>query len=139
MKKNKAWIVWVIVFGIGILIAVSLLLSYDFFHLTEATDIYKAACDAFFVPGILMLSFGLLGVISGEGLFDIMGYGTKSLLVLFSPLKKPEKMERYYDYKKRKAELRKKPRSAQLFIAGAVFMAAAIVCLMMYAAAGGLN
>ena len=138
MKQRRPWLIWVLTLGIGGLITLSMLLSSRIFALTDPLEVYAAACDAFFVPGILLLSFGLLGLVSREGLFDIMGYGMRSLLVLFTPFGKPEKHERYLEYKERRAKLREKPQSNIVFLSGAIFMAAAAVCLAMYAMAGGM-
>lgn len=35
--------------------------------------------DAFFVPGALLLGVGALIYVSGEGVFDLLGYGTKRI------------------------------------------------------------
>ena len=71
----------------------------------EAWPMYCAS-NALFVPGVMWLGVGGLMWIATTGFFDIFGYAFKSLLVLFSPLKKPSDMEHFADYKLAKEEKR---------------------------------
>lgn len=130
MKIGKRWIAYVVAAAIGLLIAAAVLASRRFWALTEPAEILAALCDAFFVPGIIYLSVGVLLYVSNEGFFDIFAYGGHSLLLLFTPFRKPENQEHYYEYKQARAERRKQPKPVLLVI-GAVFVLLAGVCLIM--------
>ena len=73
---------------------------------------------------------GLLLAIAGTGFFDIFSYGAHSLLVLFTPFRKPEKHQKYYEYKLMKDARRQKPKPRTLIL-GACFLLLATVCLVM--------
>ena len=45
--------------------------------------------DGFFIVAVIFVGMGTLLWVSTTGFFDIFSYAMKSLLVLFSPLKKP--------------------------------------------------
>lgn len=131
MKKSRnALIYWV---SLAVSAALFLLVAFnrDLFDLTERTEILSALCDAFFVPGALMVCIGLLSLSAKEGIFDMLGYGFKSLLVLFAPFGKPKKHKYYYDYKQEKAAKRGKMHPGPLMI-GIAFLLLAGVCLVFY-------
>ena len=135
MKRDKRWLPWAIDLGIGLVIFFAVAAYRKVFTATEEQVILHGLCDAFFVPGILLVSFGLLAVTARGGVLDMFSYGVHSLLMLFTPFRKPENHERYYEYKLRKAERRKKPKPATVLV-GLLFIALAVVCLVMYEQAG---
>ena len=90
--------------------------------------------DGCFVAGLLMTGVGLLVWISTTGFFDIFSYGFHSLLVLFSPLRKPENHETFFDYKTAKEERRGKPMAA-IVIVGVGYILVSLLCLVLYYAA----
>lgn len=81
----------------------------------------RALSDGCFVTTILMGGMGVMMWVSTTGFFDIFSYAGKSLLVLFSPLKQPEKLKKFYEYKADKDEKRKKA-DYTLLIVGAAFL-----------------
>ena len=87
--------------------------------------------DGFFVVGLLATGLGLLIWVSTTGFFDILGYGVKSLLVLFTSLKKPKDHLSFYDYKQIRNENRGKPRHA-LLLSGAACILLSLACLAVY-------
>ena len=68
---------------------------------------FQALSDGFFVVGFLNLAFGLLLWISTTGIFDILSYGLKAALYLFTSKRKDKAEGGYYEYKMRKKEKRK--------------------------------
>lgn len=87
--------------------------------------------DGFFVVGLLATGLGLLIWVSTTGFFDIMGYGVKSLLVLFSPMKKPKEHLSFFDYKQIRDASRGKPRHA-LLLSGVACILLSLACLAVY-------
>ena len=116
----------------GIALAAALLVAWHrgVFSAADRAQILGGLCDAFFVPGALLVCFGLLAYCARGGVFDIFSYGAKSLKVLFTPFGKG-RHQRYYDYKLQKEANRGKPRPFTLYL-GLFFIAAAAVCLVMY-------
>ena len=64
-------------------------------------------CDAFFVPGILLILFGCLLWIANTGFFDSLGYAVRTAAHLLIPFRKAER-KTFYDYKEERAEKRGK-------------------------------
>ena len=86
--------------------------------------------DGFFVTGVLMAGVGALLAISAKtDFFDMLSYGVKSLVVMFTPFRKPENHPRFYEYKMQRKENRKESKMFLLF-AGLALIAAAAVCLL---------
>lgn len=86
--------------------------------------------DGFFIIGVLTAGVGGLLAIAGKtDFFDMLAYGVKSLAVMFTPFRKPEKHPRYYEYKMQRKERRKPPRMFLLW-AGLVLIALAAACLI---------
>ena len=101
------------------------------FTTSDPAVVLGGLSDAFFVPGALLVCFGLLAFCARGGVFDIFSYGVKSLKVLFTPFGKAEKHQRYYEYKLEKEARRRKPRPGTLYL-GLSFVAAAALCLILY-------
>ena len=88
--------------------------------------------DGFFVSAVMLLSPGLLVLISTTtDFFDIFSYAFHSLLVLFTPLRKPKDVKRYYEYKQDRKERRGAGKGFLLY-AGGVCLAVSLLFLWMY-------
>ncbi len=109
--------------------AVARLRGLDFSKSVQLNARYLS--DGFFVVGLLATGLGLLIWVSTTGFFDILGYGVKSLLVLFTSLKKPRDHISFYDYKQIRNENRGKPRHA-LLLSGAACILLSLACLAVY-------
>ena len=89
--------------------------------------------DGCFISAVIFIGMGGLLWISTTGFFDIFSYSFKSLLVLFSPLKKASEHPHYYEYKcEKEAKREGKPITHTTLIAGLVIMAASLICLALY-------
>ena len=77
---NKPWF-FLIAAAVGLIIAGLVFLSYqnnyDIVHTNEKVLILGALANCFFISGVIVGGFGALILISGEGFFDIIAYGTK--------------------------------------------------------------
>lgn len=87
--------------------------------------------DGCFVAAVLLVGVGALTWISCTGFFDIFSYAVKSLLVLFTSLRKPKDQISFYDYKLLKEEKRG---AAPRFIlhVGLVFLGLSVLFLALY-------
>ena len=87
--------------------------------------------DGFFVAGLLMTGIGALVLVASTDFFDIFTYGFKSLLVLFTPLKKPREHMNFFDYKQERAG-RRGGKQFFLLFTGLAFLLLALACLWVY-------
>ena len=127
MKRRPAWLPWLIEGGIALAVFGAVAAAKGLFTATEPQQISYILCDAFFVPGIFLFSFGVLAFCAYGGIFDMLAYGGHSLLVLFTPFRSPEKHQKYYEYKLMKEARLQKPKPRTLIL-GSVFMLLAVVC-----------
>ncbi len=89
----------------------------------RAAGLPPAAClsDGFFVAGLPETGLGLLLAIAGTGFFDIFSYGAHSLLVLFTPFRRPEDLPDYVTWQILRSRRRQKTGCA-LLVTGIVFL-----------------
>lgn len=107
-NKKKQWIKRVTTLVLDIVLALAI--AYWRFNNHPADydiDVMYALSDGFFLVGAANLAFGALLWISTTGIFDIISYGFKSVLYLFTLRKKDKDEGGYYEYKLRKQENRK--------------------------------
>ena len=110
-KKGLKWwgIVWLrIAVGVVLSLLIARTRGLSLQHPFALNARYLS--DGFFVVGMVMTGIGTLMWVSTTGFFDMMSYGVRSLLVLFSPLKKPSEHQSFYDYKVARDEKRGKVR-----------------------------
>ena len=109
-----------------------LLEGRNLFFAPSAQEVYGALCNAAFVPGVLLLSFGLLLFVANDGVFNIFGYAFQQLTYIFRSREKRAALPHtYYDYvvsKRGTKQLDLRP----LFLAGVLFMALATLFLILY-------
>lgn len=114
----------------ALVIALLILIGNGTFGKTLPVAIYADLCDAFFVPGILILLFGLLIAVSNGGAFDMLKFGMIKLFDLFKRDLTKVKYRTFYDYKK---SLEGKERSFRyLLIVGAAVTAVSVVFFLLY-------
>lgn len=119
----------------GISIGVGLLIAYTYvslrdFETLELADKYRTLCDAFTIPGVLLLISGLLVTVSNEGALDGLGYILMQGLSMLIPGKGPG-TERYADYVERKRNNRLKGYGF-LYISAIFFLVIMLVFLILF-------
>lgn len=118
---------------IAVAMAFGVMFLKDLFHLTDLLSIYMALCDAFTVPGLLYLLFGLLLMVARGGSFDGLAFAVRNIFVRFKSNADFKNRETYYDYKERKRKARKEASNILfIFVIGAVFSVVAVVFLILY-------
>lgn len=117
-----------IVSAVGILVVILFVSSSDFGAQTTV-DKYKILCDAFTIPGLLMLMFAAMLSISNEGGLDGVSYLVKQgfRMLTFRGISQ----EKYLDYVQHRRENRLTGYGF-LYIVGAVFMAVALIFLALF-------
>ena len=114
--------------AVGILLAVAFILSSNF-GAESLMNRYKILCDAFTIPGVMMLMFAILLSVSNEGALDGVGYVVKQGLrmLTFRGLG----TEKYLDYVERRREKRVKGYGF-LYVVGAAFLAVALIFMALF-------
>ena len=123
----------------GISIGMSLGLAFLFIYLrvdfenpeqTELIEWYRIICDAFTIPGLLLLMFGCLMSLSNAGAMDGLGYAVVNGLKMLIP-GGALKMERYKEYLERRRANRIRGYGF-LYIVGAGCMAIALIFMFLF-------
>lgn len=109
MKENvknslKKYLVAIILAGVA---AFGIMSARGLFSLDNAPAVMACISDGLFVAGFLFAGIGALIWLSSTGTLDIISYGFKSLLVLFTPYKRRIGEGGFYEYKVKQREKRK--------------------------------
>ena len=126
----RKYLKYIITVTIGLAFSALIIFSKDIFNQESTTEVMKILCDGFFVPGVVILGFGLLVVASNGGTFDMIVYGTKKFFDLFRRNAYKRVNETFYEYKKAKSD--KKIEFLYMIITGLVFIAISIIFLVLY-------
>lgn len=120
---------------VGAAFTMIVLSAQGFFATDVAIIKYRMLADATSAPGIIMTLLPFLFWMSSDGLFDGLAYALATLgnMLTFRGAKKQEK---YYDYKKRKAEKRMSGFWFILFV-GLGFLLISGIFLILYYTNGG--
>ena len=97
----------------------------------ELVGQYLILCDAFTVPGILLIMFGFLVLLSNSGALDGISYALQDLKRVFIPGAGLEKHERYSDYVERRRQ-KKATGYGFLFVVGGICTAIALVFMALF-------
>lgn len=128
--KGRWWLPYVITFAILAVMVVLVGWARGGFVETTTKMLLSAWCDAFFVPGVLGMGFGLLIVVSNGGAFDILAYATRRLFGFFKKDPIDRKYRTYYDYKQSRKD--KKRSFWYLIIVSSAYLLVAVVLLVVY-------
>lgn len=93
-------------------------------------DLIRDLCDAFTVPGAVMLCFGILVFATNGGTFDMLAFGVRKFFDLFRKDLTKVKYRTFYDY--RQAQKEKKRSFLNFVVVGAAFLLVGIVFLIVY-------
>ena len=115
-----------LVLGLGIALAFYNSRNGESLDLVEQ---YRVLCDAFTIPGLMMILVGLLLWLSGLGALDAIGYLFRYVVQAFVP--GVTKVAHYLDYVEEQREKRAKGYGF-LFVAGGILMVVAIVYLVLF-------
>jgi len=93
-------------------------------------ELYRVLCDAFTIPGLLMLMFALLMSVSNSGALDGLGYVALNGLKMLIP-GAAIKMERYSEYLERRRANRVR-NYTPLYGTAAIFLAISAIFLALF-------
>ncbi len=129
-RLRKNLLKYGITVGICLAFAAIFCFSRDILRQTLTVK-YRILCDAFTVPGAICLCLGVLIWASTDGFFDGLTYCLAIAWRSMIPGGRATPPEKYYDYVQRKREKRITGYGF-IPIVGAVFMAVAIVFLLLF-------
>lgn len=122
-------------YGLALLVIVAAVWSYvsSFENFTELTPMgkYMVLCDAFTIPGVLLLMIGAMFAVTAAGALDGISYVLEVGLGRLLPSKALKKKEKYFDYVERKKAKRNRGYGF-LLISGSGCLAIALVFLILY-------
>lgn len=98
--------------------------------MVERVDLYLLLCDAFSIPGILMLMFGFMMTISNQGALDGVTYVLTNAVRMLIP-GGATKMERYKEYVERKRANRVKGYGF-LYVVALIFLGLAAIFMALF-------
>lgn len=97
----------------------------------ELVDKYCMLCDAFSIPGIVLVMLGCMLWVSNEGVMHgvtwVLGFSWRALI----PGKR-KNVERYYDYVQRKRAKGKVTGYGFLFVVGGISLGIALVFMILF-------
>ena len=99
-------------------------------HQVPLVELYRVLCDAFTIPGLLMLMFALLMSVSNAGALDGLGYVVVNGLKMLIP-GGALKMERFNEYLERRRANRVR-NYTPLYGTAAIFLAISGIFLALF-------
>ena len=111
-----------LIFGVVLFILVTAINGYT--RDIEASEKYRILCDAFSVPGMLLIMISALLYLSERGAFDAIAYGLKRLLYAVIPI---GAVGDFYEYKRGK---RKSETAVYTLVTGTLFMIPGVILLV---------
>ena len=108
--------------------------SRDFSFSMPKAELYRILCNAFTVPGMTFILLWALIWLVGQGALLSLGYALSYAMRMLIPrmAEKYGRYETYAEYIERKTEKGKPKGYAFLFFVGLVFMAVAIISLILF-------
>ena len=130
-KTGQKWIAYGVNAIVALVIVSAVSLRQGFSLSQPLRESCRDLSDGFFVAGLMMTGIGVLNLIGSTGFFDIFSYGVRTLLSHFTPQKSGRDFPKYYDYKMERAENRKPPLRATLWV-GLICVALSVICVVGY-------
>ena len=130
--KDRWWIRYLITIFVLAVFTVLVAWARGVFSAADEKELFRYLSDAFAVPGILAVCFGLLIIVSNGGAFDIFAYSLRVFFRLFTRDPIERKYGGYYEYRKAKQE--NKRTFWYLVIVGAVYLLIGVVFMLVFMA-----
>lgn len=105
--------------------------NYGFAEATDTAAQIKALADAFTIPGVIIIMLGCLVMVANGGFFNGISYAMGVAVRMLIPGGRTGREETYGEFVERRSG-KEKVSFAFLFIVGGVYLAAAVVCIILY-------
>ncbi|MBO7196842.1 MAG: DUF3899 domain-containing protein [Clostridia bacterium] len=130
MEDNR-FIKWLKPIIAAVVILVLSTLSLKLFSAGDREELFKDLSDCFVITGIVLSGVGAISWAGTEGAFDMIAYGCKTFLGLFSASYSKKLPKSFYDYKQERIKI-DKPWLKQTFVVGLVALAVGLLLLIPY-------
>lgn len=134
MEENKLnkWLPYIKWAFAAALFVIALFTFEKPFEEESIAEMMGKICNCFFVPGSLIVSLSLLGLLANKGTYDSFGYifSNFSLHNIFMK-NQPKKYQSLYDYKQAKDEKRSPWKPTGVIVGGA-FMGISLIFFILY-------
>lgn len=121
---------YLITFLVGAAISVAIICGKQVWTAESGKVVMQILSDAFFVPGVLLAGVGLIIFASNGGAFDMLGFAVLLFFNLFRRDVNKRKYKDFYEYRESKKD--RKTSMAFMLIVGVVFIAVAVIFLIIY-------
>ncbi|MBQ7326411.1 MAG: DUF3899 domain-containing protein [Clostridia bacterium] len=130
MEDNR-FIKWLKPIIAAVVVLVLYALSFELFSAENMEELFKDLSDCFVVTGILLSGVGAISWAGTEGAFDMLAYGCKTFLGLFSTSYSKKLPKSFYDYKQERME-KNRPWLKQTLVVGLIVLAVGLMLLIPY-------
>lgn len=121
-----------VTFVLAAAVTLMILFYKDAFQIESLRTLYGVLSDAFFVPGVILMGFGIMVHIAEGGFLDGISYSLRRAALSFIPGGRIKKEETYREYKERKNDTRKKTEVISMYVVGGAFILVSIVFIILY-------
>jgi hypothetical protein len=115
---------------LGVAIAMFHMRGHWFSQAETQAERYRILCDAFTIPGVILVAVSALILVYNAGVFTGLSYGLRGMKDIFMPFLKQEYVP-YREYRKKKMEKKVKGYSF-IFFTGLAFLAVAIYFMIRF-------
>ena len=130
MKKRTEVIKTLIAAAVGLVIVLVVLFSRHFFAAETLKECLRDLCDGFTLAGAVLLTAGMVCLLSASGGLDLFLYAMRSVKLIFTPIRRV-KRESFAEYAEHRRET-DKPRTGFLLWTGGAYLALAVLLLLFY-------
>lgn len=132
MKKRRSWLIkYGVCIVLALLAAWGILTTHGFSEAETSSERFRLLCDAFFVPGALLLSAGALIFVSNEGGFYGVAYAARFIARMFIPTSE-KRDESFGDFVEARREKGAVKGYSFLLVTGGAFLAVSILFLILF-------
>ena len=130
MEDNR-FIKWLKPIIAAVVVLVLYALSFELFSAENMEELFKDLSDCFVVTGILLSGVGAISWAGTEGAFDMLAYGCKTFLGLFSKSYSKKLPKSFYDYKQERMK-KNRPWLKQTLVVGLIVLVVGLMLLIPY-------
>ena len=129
--EDNSFIKWLKPIIAAVVILVLYALSFELFSAGDREELFKDLSDCFVITGIILSGVGAISWAGTEGAFDMLAYGCKTFLGLFSASYSKKLPKSFYDYKQERME-KNRPWLKQTLMVGLTTLAVGLLFLIPY-------
>lgn len=130
MEDNR-FIKWLKPIIAAVVIIVLCTFALELYSAEDSEELFKDLSDCFVITGIVLSGVGAISWAGTEGAFDMLAYGCKTFLGLFSTSYQKKLPRSFYDYKQQRVEMNR-PWLKYTLVVGLITFAVGLLLLIPY-------